>query len=179
MYSVFSTVHVLYAYVCIVHYGTCMNVPITCVHLVFSFCEGCIGSVQWSPGNGQVKPQTPVLMCGCVLHCVMLLTLAVVLPTPYDHIYSGTFQGGYSARVTASRWAVQGARMVLLCISSRCCVCTVQLEDNAVDTEQLLWPFKGTVPQWVEQEHRKVVRVHLDMPHPFVYALTYPHPLPL
>ena len=35
-----------------------------------------------------------VLMCGCALS-VMLLTLAVVLPTPHD--YSGTFQGGYSA----------------------------------------------------------------------------------
>ena len=34
-------------------------------------------------------------MCGCALS-VMLLTLAVVLPTPHD--YSGTFQGGYSAR---------------------------------------------------------------------------------
>ena len=31
----------------------------------------------------------------------MLLTLAVVLPTPHD--YSGTFQGGYSARFIASR----------------------------------------------------------------------------
>ena len=38
-------------------------------------------------------------MCGCALS-VMLLTLAVVLPTPHD--YSGTFQGGYSARFTAS-----------------------------------------------------------------------------
>ena len=31
----------------------------------------------------------------------MLLTLAVVLPTPHD--YSGTFQGRYSARFIASR----------------------------------------------------------------------------
>ena len=37
---------------------------------------------------------TLVLMCGCALS-VMLLTLAVVLPTPHD--YSGAFQGGYSA----------------------------------------------------------------------------------
>ena len=35
-------------------------------------------------------------MCGCALS-VMLLTLAVALPTPHD--YSGTFQGGYSARL--------------------------------------------------------------------------------
>ena len=34
-------------------------------------------------------------MCGCALS-VMLLTLAVVLLTLHD--YSGTFQGGYSAR---------------------------------------------------------------------------------
>ena len=39
--------------------------------------------------------QTLVLMCGRALSA-MLLTLAVVLPTPHD--YSGTFQGGYSAR---------------------------------------------------------------------------------
>ena len=36
----------------------------------------------------------------------MLLTLAVVLPTPHD--YSGTFQGGYSARLTALRKALKG-----------------------------------------------------------------------
>ena len=35
----------------------------------------------------------------------MLLTLAVVLPTP--HGYSGTFQGGYSARFTASRMVLR------------------------------------------------------------------------
>ena len=42
-------------------------------------------------------------MCGCALS-VMLLTLAVVLPTPHD--YSGTFQGEYSARFTASELQV-------------------------------------------------------------------------
>ena len=41
----------------------------------------------------------------------MLLTLAVVLPTPHD--YSGTFQGGYSARFIASRRVRKGARRVL------------------------------------------------------------------
>ena len=49
-------------------------------------------------------------MCGCALS-VMLLTLSVVLPTPHD--YSGTFQGGYSARLTASRKALKGARRIL------------------------------------------------------------------
>ena len=49
-------------------------------------------------------------MCGRALS-VMLLTLAVVLPTPHD--YSGTFQGGYSARFTASRRVLKGARRVL------------------------------------------------------------------
>ena len=48
-------------------------------------------------------------MCGRALS-VMLLTLAVVLPTPHD--YSGTFQGGYSARFIASR-VLKGARRVL------------------------------------------------------------------
>ena len=37
-------------------------------------------------------------------------TLSVVLPTPHD--YSGTFQG-YSARFTASRRVLKGARRVL------------------------------------------------------------------
>ena len=46
--------------------------------------------------------QTLVLMCGCALS-VMLLTLAVVLPTPHD--YSGTLQGGNSGRFTGS-WRV-------------------------------------------------------------------------
>ena len=46
-------------------------------------------------------------MCGCALS-VMLLTLAVVLPTPHD--YSGTFQGGYSARFTASEVQVTAYR---------------------------------------------------------------------
>ena len=49
-------------------------------------------------------------MCGCALS-VMLLTLAVVLQTPHD--YSCTFQGGYSARFTASRRALKGERRVL------------------------------------------------------------------
>ena len=48
--------------------------------------------------NGQVKPQTPVPMCGHALHCVMLLTLAVVMPTPQDRTVvpfkEGTVQGG-------------------------------------------------------------------------------------
>ena len=39
-------------------------------------------------------------MCGCALS-VMLLNLVVVLPTPHD--YSGTFQGGYTTKFTASR----------------------------------------------------------------------------
>ena len=50
---------------------------------------------------------TLVLMCGFALS-VMLLTLAVVLPTPHD--YSGTLQGGNSARFTASRRVLKGAR---------------------------------------------------------------------
>ena len=71
-------------------------------------------------------PQTLILMCGCALS-VMLLTLAVVLSTPHD--YSGTFQGEYSARFTASRRAVveqdsfcvlQGLERVLVCWWSVC-----------------------------------------------------------
>ena len=62
--------------------------------------EGCTGSVQWTQKNRDL--QTLVLMCGCALS-VMLLTLAVVLPTPHD--YSGPFQGGYSARFIVS-WRV-------------------------------------------------------------------------
>ena len=53
---------------------------------------------------------TLVLMCGCALS-VMLLTLAVALPTLHD--YSGTFQGGYSARFTPSRRGLMGARRSL------------------------------------------------------------------
>ena len=34
-----------------------------------------------------------------------------MLPTPYD--YSGTFQGGYSARIIASRRVLKGARKVV------------------------------------------------------------------
>ena len=49
-------------------------------------------------------------MCGCALF-VTLLTLAVVLPAPHD--YSGTFQGGYSARFIATRRVLKGARRVL------------------------------------------------------------------
>ena len=52
-------------------------------------------AVQWMCVEGR-DLQTLVLMCGCALS-VMLLTLAVVLPTPHD--YSGTFQGGCSAHV--------------------------------------------------------------------------------
>ena len=55
-------------------------------------------------------PNTSTDVCGCALS-VMLLTLAVVLSTPHD--YSGTFQGGYSARFTASRRALKGARRAL------------------------------------------------------------------
>ena len=35
------------------------------------------------------------LMCGCALS-VMFLTLAVVLLTPHDYVYSGTFQRVYT-----------------------------------------------------------------------------------
>ena len=48
-------------------------------------------------------------MCGCALS-IMLLTLAVVLTTPQD--YSGTFQGWYSARLTAWRF-LKGVRRAL------------------------------------------------------------------
>ncbi len=37
--------------------------------------------------NGQVKSHTAVLMCGGhALHCVLLLTPAVVLSAAHDHI---------------------------------------------------------------------------------------------
>ena len=51
-----------------------------------------------------------VLICGCALS-VMLLTLAVVLPTPHDYI--DTFEGGYSDKFIVSRSWVTGARRVL------------------------------------------------------------------
>ena len=47
-------------------------------------------------------------MCGCALS-VVLLTLAVVLPTPHD--YSGTCQGEYSARFTASELQVTASEL--------------------------------------------------------------------
>ena len=59
------------------------------------------GALDQSSGQRDIK--TLVLMCGCVLS-VMLLSLAVVLPTPHD--YSGTFQGGYTTKFTASRRAI-------------------------------------------------------------------------
>ena len=70
----------------------------------------------FSPGHSLIKKgtldqsigtfrdlQPLALMCGIAL----LLTLAGVLPTPHD--YSGTFQGGYSARFIASRKVLKGA----------------------------------------------------------------------
>ena len=61
-----------------------------------------LGALDQSTGHAYkcADIQTLVLMCGCALS-VMLVTLAVVLPTPHD--YSGIFQGRYSARFTASR----------------------------------------------------------------------------
>ena len=55
---------------------------------------------------------TLVLMCGCALS-VMLLTLAVVLPTPHDHC--GTFQGECSAWFASPKrllTQLKGARRV-------------------------------------------------------------------
>ena len=55
---------------------------------------------------------TLVLMCGCALS-VMLLTLAVVLPTPHDHC--GTFQGECSAWFASPKrllTQLKGARKV-------------------------------------------------------------------
>ena len=54
-------------------------------------------------------------MCDCALS-VMLLTVAVVLPTPHD--YSGTFQGGYSTWFTASKRVLEGARKATALIDS-------------------------------------------------------------
>ena len=47
-------------------------------------------------GHGRIETSKRqyILTSGCALS-VMLLTLAVVLPTPHD--YSGTFQGWYRA----------------------------------------------------------------------------------
>ena len=49
---------------------------------------------EWRPPN----TSTDVWLC---TFCHVVLSLAVVLPTPHD--YSGTIQGGYSARFIASR----------------------------------------------------------------------------
>ena len=57
-------------------------------------------AVQWMCVEDLRPPNTSTDVCGCALS-VMLLTLAVVPPTPHD--YSGTFQGGCSATFTASR----------------------------------------------------------------------------
>ena len=51
--------------------------------------------------------QTLVLMCGCALS-VMLLTLAVVLPTPHD--YSGTIPGGYTAMFYSFKKGSKGSK---------------------------------------------------------------------
>ena len=59
------------------------------------------GSLDQSIGTFR-DLQPLALMCGIAL----LLTLAVVLPTPHDN--SGTFQG-YSARCIASRTVFKGA----------------------------------------------------------------------
>ena len=63
-------------------------------------------------------------MCGCAVS-VMLLILAVVLPTPHD--YSGTFQGGYSARFIASRRVPKGARRALSTIHPSLGMCGMLL----------------------------------------------------
>ncbi len=59
----------------------------------------------------------------------MLLTLAVAQPTPHD--YSGTFQGGHSAGLAASKWALReqegsSTKKTLICFSGQCCVHTVR-----------------------------------------------------
>ena len=55
-------------------------------------------------------------MCGCALS-VMLLTVAVVLPTSHD--YSDTVQGGYSSDFIASRMTlIEGARRSLLTLEA-------------------------------------------------------------
>ena len=53
---------------------------------------------------------TVIYSHSCVVHAlsVMLLTVAVVLPTPHD--YSGIFQGRYSARHTAPKRVLQRAK---------------------------------------------------------------------
>ena len=66
-------------------------------------------------------------MCGCALS-VMLLTLAVVLPTPHD--CSDAFQGGYSARFIASRRVLREEEGF----------CTLQKQ-----------PRENTVMQWLKQ----------------------------
>ena len=59
-------------------------------------------------------------MCGCALS-VMLLTLAVVLPTPHD--YSGTFQGGFSARFTCT---LQKQSVAVLSLLSKVHPCSAE-----------------------------------------------------
>ena len=49
-------------------------------------------------------------MCGCALS-VMLLTLAVVLPTLHD--YSGTFQGGYRPGLQPQGGLLAGVERIL------------------------------------------------------------------
>ena len=53
---------------------------------------------------------TLVLMCGCALS-VMLLTLAVVLPTPHD--YSGTFKEGTVCQV----YSLEGSQRLPKCMT--------------------------------------------------------------
>ena len=59
-------------------------------------------------------------MCGCALS-VMLLTLAVVLPTPHD--YSGTFHGGFSARFTCT---LQKQSVAVLSLLSKVHPCSAE-----------------------------------------------------
>ena len=68
---------------------------------VFSL-ENSLRRVHWISLVHVEDFKALVLICGCALsRSVMLLTLAVVLPTPHDYI--DTFQGGYSGKFIVSR----------------------------------------------------------------------------
>ena len=85
---------------------------------------------------------------------VMLLILAVVLPTPHD--YSGTFQGEYSARFTASRRGLMGARRSL------------------ETAKNYAGPSTYTQCVYTLYTHDIIICIHTHT-HPYIHPYTHPY----
>ena len=97
------------------HYSTCIHTYITRAlgkvrFLVFS-PENCLNCLLHRSNGHKDRNrvlQTLVLICGYALSVVLLTLTVVYIATHHD--YNGTFQGGYSARFTASRRLRKEAR---------------------------------------------------------------------